>query len=89
MLKISKIQGFVWKTLKRGWMAKVVFLIQMLPIFGGPLQSLLLRYTAENSQVANFNTALSACANKIELFSHLPKVDHVIKSCMESITTEV
>ena len=48
------MQGFVWKTIKRDWMAKVVFLIQMLPIFGGPLQSLLLRYTAENSQVAQF-----------------------------------
>ena len=28
VLKISKLQGFVW-------MAKVVFLIQMLPTFGG------------------------------------------------------
>ena len=70
-------------------MAKVVFLIQMLPIFGGPLQSLLLRYTAEKSQVAQFLYAFSACANKIELFSCLPKVDQVIKSCMEPITTGV
>ena len=33
--------------------------------FWRPLQSLLLRYTAENAQVAQFSYALSACANKI------------------------
>ena len=33
--------------------------------FQQPLQSLLLRYTAENAQVSNFKYALSACASKI------------------------
>ena len=33
--------------------------------FRRPLRSLLLRYTAENSQVTYFQYALSACANKI------------------------
>ena len=51
------------KPCKRDSMAKVVFLIQMLPTFGG--SSLLLRYTAENSQVTYFQYARSACANKI------------------------
>ena len=37
--KFSNFQGFVWKPLKRDWVARVVYPIQIL---------LLLRYTAEN-----------------------------------------
>ena len=51
VLKFRNYKDFHGKPCKRDWMAKVVFLIQMLPTFGRPLQSLLLRYTAENSQV--------------------------------------
>ena len=40
------------KPCKRDWVAKVVFLIKMLLNFRLPLQSPLLRYTAENSQVS-------------------------------------
>ena len=30
--KISKLEGFVWKAMRAGdWVAKVVFVIQMLP----------------------------------------------------------
>ena len=36
---------------KREWVVGVVFLKQILLIFGGPLQLLLLRYTAEYLQV--------------------------------------
>ena len=39
------------KPCKRDWVAKVVFLIQNASNFRWPLQSLLLRYMAENSQV--------------------------------------
>ena len=49
--------------------------------YNTPLQSLLLRYMAENLQATLFEYALSAHANKIfqsELFLCLPKVDHVI-----------
>ena len=66
VLKISKLQGFVWKTMQAWLDGKVVFLIQVLPCnFWRPLQSLLLRCMAENSQVTYFQYALSACANKI------------------------
>ena len=55
--------------------------------FRRPLQSLLFRYTPENSQVSNFNMlfqlVLVAKYFQSELFSYLPKVDLVIKSCKE------
>ena len=35
VLKISKLQDLYGKQCKRDWMAKVVFLIQMPPTFGG------------------------------------------------------
>ena len=52
VLKLSKLQGFVWKTCKRDWAAKVAFWHTNASNFQQPLQSLLLRCTAENSQVA-------------------------------------
>ena len=48
----------------RDWVARVVFPIQSFN-FRRPLQSLLLRYTAENLQVTLFYYALSVPANKI------------------------
>ena len=45
-----------------------------------------LQYTAENSQVSNFNMLFQLVLTKYfqsELFSCLPKVDLVIKSCKE------
>ena len=53
VLKISKSQDLYGKPCKRDLLSKVVFLIQMPPTFGGrsALQSLIFRYTAENSQV--------------------------------------
>ena len=35
-LKISKLQGFVLKSMQGGLDGKVIFPIQMLPTFGGP-----------------------------------------------------
>ena len=49
VLKISKLKGSPWKTLQ-AWMAKFFFSYESSP-FRRPLQSLLLKYTAENSLV--------------------------------------
>ena len=51
MLKEIFQDSFVWKTIQACRVAKVVFLIQIFFNFRPPLQSLLLRYTAENLQV--------------------------------------
>ena len=51
VLKISKVQGFVWKTMQAGLDSKSCFSHTNASNFRRPLQSLLLRYTAENSQV--------------------------------------
>ena len=63
-------------------MAKVVFLIQMLLTFGG----LYNRYFGDTQlkilRLLNFNV-LTIFFNS-ELFTCLPKVDHVIKSCKTS-----
>ena len=49
VLKISKLKGSPWKTLQ-AWMAKFFFSYES-STFRRPLQSLLLKYTAENSLV--------------------------------------
>ena len=54
--------------------------------FRWPLQSLLLRYTAEILRLPNFNRFFQRVLTKFfksELFSCLLKVDHMIKSCKE------
>ena len=73
-------------------MAKVVFLIQMLPTFGDRCN----RYFGEFDirlkilRLPNFIMLFKLVLTKFfkrELFSCLPKVDHVIKSCEEPIFT--
>ena len=69
------------KPCKRDWMVKVVFLIQMLPSFGGRyFWDIWLRIL----RLPNFNILFQLLLTS-ELFSCLPKVDHVIKSCKEPI----
>ena len=52
--------------------------------FRQPLKSLLLRYMLKILRLPNFNMLFQLMLTtffKSELFSCLPKVDHVIKSC--------
>ena len=52
VLKISKLQGFIWKTMQALLDGKSCFSYSTdASNFRLPLQSLLLRYTAENSQI--------------------------------------
>ena len=51
VLKISKLQGFVWKTMQARLDGKSCFSHTSASNFRRLLQSLLLRHTAENSQV--------------------------------------
>ena len=89
VLKISKLQGFVWKTIQVGLDGKSCLSHTNASNFRRPLKSLLLRYTAENLvRLPNFNVLFQLVLTnffKSELFSCLPKVDHVIKSCKGSI----
>ena len=50
-LKISNLQGFVWKTMQACRDGKSYFSQTNASNFWRPLQWLLLRYTAENSYV--------------------------------------
>ena len=65
VLKILKLQGFVWKTMHAWLDGKSCFSHTNASSFRRLLQSLLLRYTAENSWVTYFLYSLSACANNI------------------------
>ena len=89
VLKISKLQEFVWKTMqRRDWMAKVVYLIQMLPTFGGRCNRYFWDIRLEILSLPNFNMLFQLVLTRVfksELFSCLPKVGHMIKSCKEPI----
>ena len=90
VLKISKLQGFDGKPCKRDWMAKVFFLIQMLLTFGGRCNRYFCDLRLKILRFPNFNVLFQLVLTnffKSELFSCLPKVDHVIKSCKETINT--
>ena len=71
------------KPFKRDWVVKVVFLIQTLPTFGA-VAITTLRYTAEHFTgylIIIFNMLFQLVLTKFfksELFSCLPKVDHMI-----------
>ena len=76
------------KPCKRDWMAKVVFLIQMLLTFGGRCNRYFWDIRLKILRLPNFNMLFQLVLTKFfksELFSCLPKVDHVIKSCKEPI----
>ena len=65
-------------------MAKVVFLIQTLPTFGGHCNSYFWDIRLKILRLPNFNMLFQLVLTKFfknELFSCLPKVDHMIKSC--------
>ena len=51
VLRISKLQGFVWKTIQVRLDGKSCFSQTNASNFWRPLQLLLLRYTAENAHV--------------------------------------
>ena len=69
-------------------MAKVVYLIQMLPTFGGRCNRYFWDIRLKMLRLANFNMLFQLAWTKFfksELFSCLPPVGHVIKSCKEPI----
>ena len=69
-------------------MAKAVFLIQMLQTFGGLCNRYFRAIRLKILRLAIFNLLFQLVLSKFfksELFSCLPKVDHVIKSCKEPI----
>ena len=76
VLKISKLQGFEWKTMQAWLDGKSCFSHSNASNLWRPLQSLLLRHTSQNSQVllANFNMVFQLVPTKFfksELFSCL------------------
>ena len=68
------------KPCKRDWTAKAVYLKHMLPTFGGRCN----RYFSDIRLKMLFQPVLTKFF-KSELFSCLPKVVYVIKSCKEPI----
>ena len=69
-------------------MEKVVFLIQMLPTFSGRCNSYFWDIGLKILRLPNFNMLFRLVLIKFfksALFSCLPKVDHLIKSCKEPI----
>ena len=75
---------------KRDWMTKVVFLIQMLLTFGGRCNRYFWDIRLKILRFPNFYMLFQLALTKFfktELFSCLPKVDHVIKSGKEPINT--
>ena len=84
--EISKLQGFVRKPCKRDWVAKVVFLIQMLPTFGSRCNRSFWDIRLKILRLPIFNVLFQLVITKCfkrELSLCLPKVDQVIKSCKE------
>ena len=76
------------KSCKRDWMAKVVYLIQMLPTFGGRCNRYFWDIRLKILRLPNFNMLFQLVLTKFfksELFSCLAKVGHVIKSYKEPI----
>ena len=67
-------------------MVKVVFLIQMLPAFGGRCNRYFWEIRPNILRLPNLNMLFKLGLTKFfksDLFSCLPKVGHVIKSCKE------
>ena len=73
---------------KRDWMTKVVFLIQILLTFGGGCNRYFWNIRLKILRLPNFNMLFQLVLTKLfksEVFSWLPKVGQVIKSCKEPI----
>ena len=80
------------KPCKRDWVAKVVFLIQMLLTFGGRYNRYFWDIRLKILRLPNFNMLFQLFLTKFfksELFSCLPTVGHVIKSCKEPIAFSI
>ena len=88
-LKTSKLQGFVWKTMQ-GWPdGKSCFSHSKPPTFGGRCNRYFWDIGLNILRLPNFNMVFQLVLTKFfkrELFSCLPNVYHVIKSCKEPIT---
>ena len=75
------------KPCKRDWVAKVVYLIQMLPTLGGCCNRYFWDIRLKILRLPNFNMPFQLVLTKFfksELFSCLQKVGHVIKSFKEA-----
>ena len=86
--KFRNYKDLYGKPCKCDWMAKVVFLKQMLPTFGGRCNRYFWDIGLKILTLPNFNMLFQLVLAKFfkkELFSCLPKVDHLIKSCKEPI----
>ena len=82
------MQDLHGKPYKRDWMAKVIYLIQMLPTFGGRCNRYFRDIRLKLLRLPNFNMLFQLVLTKFfksELFSCLLKVGHLIKSCKEPI----
>ena len=80
------------KPCKRDWVAKVVFLKQMLLTFGGRYNRYFWDIRLNILRLTNFNMLFQLVLTKFfksELFSCLPTVGRVIKSCKEPIAFSI
>ena len=87
VLKISKLQGFVWKTMQV-WLDGISCFSKMLPIFGGRCNRYFWDIRPKILRLPNFNMLFQFVLAKLfksERFSCSPEVDHVIKSGKEPI----
>ena len=76
------------KPCKGDWLAKVVFLMQMLPTFSGHCNRYFGDIQLKILRLPNSNVVFPLVLTKFskhELLSFLPKVDHMIKSCKEPV----
>ena len=76
-------KDFYGKPCKLDWVAKVVFLIQMLLSVAVAIATFEFNIRLKILRLPNFNMLFQVMLTeffKSELFSCLPKVDHVIKS---------
>ena len=82
-------EDFYRKPLKRDWVARVVFLIQILLIFGGLCNRSFWDIRLKIQRLPNFNMLFQFLLTKFFkswLFSCLKKVDHVTNYCKRPIT---
>ena len=80
--KISKLQGFVLKSMQ-GWLdGRVIFPIQMLPTFGGRCNRYFWDVRLKIFRLPNFNMLFQLVLTKLSCF-RIYRNDHVIKSCKE------
>ena len=69
--KFPKYEDLYGKPCKRGWMAKVVFLIQMLPTFGGRYNRYFWDIRLKTLRVPNFNMLFQLVLNCFRVYRKL------------------